>query len=88
MADETSVDYRFSELSLQPWARNHGFSLPKSNQKYLKFGNEDEIGKTMSPAKAQRRQGSENSKNLFNLEPWRDKFSLSRSVRHFRGKYL
>jgi len=43
----------------------------KSNQKYLKFGNEDEIGKTMSPAKAQRRQGSENSKNLFNFAPWR-----------------
>src|SRR3990172_5397918 len=42
-----------------------------TNQKYLKFGNEDEIGKTMSPAKAQRRQGSENSKNLFNFAPWR-----------------
>src|SRR3989304_4266644 len=42
-----------------------------ASQKYLKFGNEDEIGKTMSPAKAQRRQGSENSKNLFNFAPWR-----------------
>src|SRR3989337_3443766 len=27
------------------------------SQKYLKFGNENEIGKTMPPAKAQRRQG-------------------------------
>jgi len=42
-----------------------------TSQKYLKFGNEDEIGKTMSPAKAPRRQGSENSKNLFNFAPWR-----------------
>ena len=41
-----------------------------SSQSYLKFGNEDEIGKTMSPAKAQRRQGSENSKNLLNFAPW------------------
>jgi hypothetical protein len=27
-----------------------------ANQKYLKFGNEEEIEKAMSPAKAQRRQ--------------------------------
>jgi hypothetical protein len=29
---------------------------PKSNQRQLKFGNEEEIGKTMSPAKTQRRE--------------------------------
>jgi hypothetical protein len=28
----------------------------KPNQRYLKFGNEEEIGKTMSPAKTQRRE--------------------------------
>jgi len=64
----------------------------------LKFGNEEEIGKTMSPAKVPRRQGSENSKNLLDVAPWRsfdfaqdrhwrDKFSWSRSVQHFQGKY-
>jgi hypothetical protein len=31
-------------------------AVRKSSRKYLKIGNEEEIGKTMSPAKAQRRE--------------------------------
>ncbi len=105
----------------------------RSSQKYLKFGNEEEIGKTMSPAKAwfdrstrltalrpskgklstlrkiegQRREVTDrgpssraNARDLrkispfgrndteCHLAPWRDKFSWSRSVQHFQGKYL
>jgi len=52
-------------------AAPHVFLFFKTSQKYLKFGNEEESGKTTSPAKAQRRQGSENSKNLSNFAPWR-----------------
>jgi hypothetical protein len=36
----------------------------KPCQKYLKLGNKEEIGKTMSPAKAQRRQKTFRNSNL------------------------
>ncbi|HJX10515.1 MAG TPA: hypothetical protein VJ733_08435 [Candidatus Binatia bacterium] len=36
----------------------------KPCQKYLKLGNKEEIGKTMSPAKAQRRQEKFRNSNL------------------------
>ena len=37
-------------------AAPHVFLFFKTSQKYLKFGNEEESGKTTSPAKAQRRE--------------------------------